>query len=294
MVKRKAATIRMQPPDETILGDIWQSLWKAETIRSIDIHDISVDVENGEVCLSGHVSRDSNQQQIEEISRSTPGVIAVHNHLVTDRDLSIQVGQVLGADERTCYLNLPVFCCHGWVELGGIVPNSDVQSTIEETAASVPAVRGVILLPNIEGDHASPLRDAIQPRIGVRVYGTNEAEGKIYQAVIRPQNRLVTHAIVRVSQLIDEWQRSYDYLVPVKYMWVVDDGGILLNRSAPAIHQFPVFNPVDYPFAPLTWQPPYPYAAGNVRWPRQEQEKDKQHIPLIIEKIQKDYEFGQS
>jgi hypothetical protein len=294
MVTRKAATIQMQHPDETILGDIWQSLWKMETIRSIDIHDISVDVENGQVCLSGHVSRGSNQQQIEEIARTIPGVIAVHNHLVTDRDLSLQVAQVLGEDERTCNLNLTIYSCHGWVELGGIVPNRDVQCIVEEAAASVPAVRGVILLPDIEGDHTSPLRDALQPRIGVQVYGANETEGKVHQVVILPQNRLVTHAIVRVSQHIDGWQRSCDYLVPVKSMRVVDDGGILLNSSAPAIDQFPVFNPVDYPFAPLTWQPPYPYAAGNVRWPRQEQEKGKQHIEVNVGKAEKDYEFSQS
>jgi hypothetical protein len=58
--------------------------------------------------------------------------------------------------------------------------------------------------------------------------------------------------------------------MPVEAMNVVDEGGIFLNGKAPSIHQFPGFTPADYPFAPLTWQPPYPYAVGNVRWPRLE------------------------
>lgn len=278
MVTRKAATIQMQHPDEKILGHIWQSLWKAETIRSIDIHDISVDVENGQVCLSGHVSRESNQQQIEEITRSVPGVISVHDHIVADHDLSIQIAQALGNDERIRPFTLPVHSYHGWVEIGGQVPNQAIQCAAEEIAANVPAVRGVILLPNIEGDHTFSVRDALQPRIDVQVYGKEETVGTVRQVVITPQNRLVTHAIVRISQLINGWQSSCDYLVPVKSMWVVNDGGILMSHSAPEIHQFPVFNPVDYPFAPLTWQPPYPYAVGSVRWPRQEMVKGKQHI----------------
>jgi len=278
MVTRKAATKQMERSDDSILGDIWQALWKEEIIQSIDIHDFSVDVENGEACLSGHVSGDSNQQQIEEIARSVPGVIAVHNHIVADHDLIIQVAQALGKDERTGPFRLPVRCYHGWVEITGVVPSHTLQCAAEEIAASVPAVRGVIRLPDVKGEPASITHDAVQPPIGARVYGMDETEGIVFQVVIQPQNRLVTHAIVRASYIVDGWRRLCDYLVPVEAMQVANEGNILLNRSAPAIHQFPAFNPVDYPFAPLTWQPPYPYTAGNVRWPRQEQAKDRQQI----------------
>jgi osmotically-inducible protein OsmY len=276
----KVNLIQIHRTDEMILDDIWSALSKEETIRAIDIYDISVNVENGQACLSGHVSREFNEQRIEEIARSILGVMAVHNHIVADSDLTIQIVQALNNDKLTRPYSLPVYSHHGWVGIGGLVPNRTIQRAAEEIAARVPAVRGVVLLPDIEGEQCASVRDAVQPRIGVQVYGDDETEGKVYQVVILPQNRLVTHAIVRVNQLIDNWQRSCDYLVPIEAMNCADEGNIFLKQSAPAIHQFPAFNPADYPFAPLTWQPPYPYAIGSVRWPRPEQAKPEDKFQL--------------
>ncbi len=270
MAPQRASIKQTRRPDDEILDDIWRDLWNEEMIRIIDIHDISVDVEHGQVCLSGHVAKNDNQHCIEEIIWSIPGVMAVHNHLITDHHLSIQVAEALGDDKCTGPLTLPVFCYHGWVGLGGTVPNRDIQCVAEETAASVPAVRGVILLPDILGEYSASMRDAVQPGIGIRVYGNDETEGTVHQVVISPHNRLVTHAIVRIKlkQTSDGRLAWCDYIIPVVAMDVVDAGGIFLSQSAPAINQFPVLNPADYPFAPLTWQPPYPYAVGSVRWLR--------------------------
>jgi osmotically-inducible protein OsmY len=266
----------MNRPDDTILDHIWRSLWNEETINAIDIQNISVVVENGQACLSGHVSQDTINQRIEEIIRSIPGVMAVHNHLVADNDLSNQVAQVLGENESTRPFSLPVSCKHGWVELGGLVQNCEIQRAAEETAASVAAVRGVIRLPNIKGENPSPVRDAVQPRISVRVYGDDENEETVYQMVVNPQNRLVTHAIVRVNQFANGGQKSCDYLLPVEAMRLVGACGIFLIHRAPASNQFPVLISANYPFAPLTWLPPYPYAVGSVRWPRLEKVKAEQ------------------
>lgn len=278
MTSQNTGTKNTPRPDEAILEDIWQALLKQETIRAIDIHDISVNVENRQVCLSGHVSKDNNDQCIEENIWSVPGVTAVHNHLVTDHDLNIQVAQALGNDERTRPFILPVYSNHGWVKLGGAVPNRDIQRAAEETAASVPTVRGVILLPVIKGEQSTSVRDAVQPGIGVWVYGENGTGGTVYQVVINPQNRLVTHAIVRENHTMDGRKVWCDYLVPVESMQVVDEGGIFLNDRTMVISQFPVLNPANYPFASLTWQPPYPYTVGSVRWPRQQQATARQPI----------------
>jgi osmotically-inducible protein OsmY len=272
MAIQKTCTKPIQRPDTAILEEIWQALRKEETIWAMDSQAIAVAVESGQVCLSGHVSMDHNTQRIEAIACSIVGVNAVHNHLVSDDELTIQVAQALGEDERTRPFVLPVFCSHGWVELVGTVPNRTIQRAAEAVAASVPAVRGVILLPDILGEPAAPRQDAVQPGIGVRAYGAEERKGTVYQVVINPHNRLVSHAVVRVldKQTGDGRQVWGDYLVPVEAMQVVDAGGIFLCREAGAIHAFPICNPADYPFAPLTWQPPYPYAVGSVRWPRQE------------------------
>lgn len=278
MATQKASSKPMSRLDEAILEDIWEELWEDETIRTNDIHDISVDVENGQVCLSGHVSKDANQHHVEEIARSAPGVNAIHNHLVSDHDLSIQVAEALGDNERICPFILPVYSSHGWIELGGSVPNREIQLLAEATAASVPEVRGVILLPDIAGEPGALERVAVQPRIGVRVFEQveqDETEGIVYQVVINPQNRLVTHAIVCVTHVIHDRLETCNYLVPVEAMNVVDEEGIFLNYTTPAINQFPVLNPTNYPIAPLTWQPPYPYAVGSVRWSRQQMKTEK-------------------
>lgn len=268
MAIQEMKNLHMRRPDEAIDDEIWLALWQEETIRSIDFHDISVDVERGQVCLSGHVSNNHNHQRIGAITRSITGVIAVHNHLVSDYDLSLQVAQALGEDERTRLLVLPVYSSHGWVELCGTVPNRATQRAAEAAAAGVPDVRGVILPPNIAGEQPEMLRKAVQPRIGALVFGEEETEGRIHQVVINPQNRLVTHAMVRVFSTHEGCQAWCDYLVPVEVMDVVDAGGIFLYQETNVLSGFPVFNPIDYPFAPLTWQPPYPYKVGSVRWPR--------------------------
>ena len=270
MAVLKAEKEQRKRSDELILDDIWRSILNEETIRSIDIYDISINVEDGQVFLSGHVLKDCNDQRIEALARSIPGVMDVHNHLVTDHNLRIQVAQALGKDERTRPFIIPVNCCHGWVELGGIVPNQQLQLAAEEVAGSVSTVRGVTMLPRIEGDAEKSNRRAIQPSIGVRVYGADETEGIVTRVVINPHSRLVTHAVVRVSQTINGWPEVCDYLVPVEAMRIVNGSGIFLNRNTSAIDIFPLFNAANYPFAPLTWQPPYPYRVGNVLWPRHE------------------------
>ena len=211
MALQKTNSKQSSRTDETIQDEIWRSLWNEETIQSIDVNDISVNVENGQVCFFGHVLKDYIYQRIEEITKSIPGVVAVHNHLVTDPDLSIQVAQALRNYETTRHLLLQVYSNNGWVELVGSVPNRELQSAAEATAARVPAVRGVIRIPEIEGEQSATIRLMVQPRIGVRVFEKEETKGVIYQVVITPQNRLVSHAIVRVNRKSNGWQ-EFDQL----------------------------------------------------------------------------------
>jgi hypothetical protein len=69
-------------------------------------------------------------------------------------------------------------------------------------------------------------------------------------------------------------------------MRVVDAGGIFLSHEMNVLSQFSAFNPAHYPFAPLTWQPPYPYAVGSVRWPRQAQAKAEQRLTSNVGKAE--------
>ena len=265
MITSKTQQNSLVYSDANILAEIWKAVRHYETIRALDMDNFSISVENGFVLLTGHVSKKYHRDLIEEIACTIPGVHAVHNKLVVDSDLIIQVAQALSKDERTHSLILPVGCSHGWVRLGGEVPGRDLKIAAEEIAAQVPSVRGVLSRPRLIGENPEPERLAVQPQIQAKVYDYNRQEGVVTQVVIQPRNRLVTHVVVNISDFCDGKFVFHEYFVPVEAMEVVNKESILLKRNGPPLNTFPAFEPSDYPLAPSDWQPPYPYEAGDVR-----------------------------
>ena len=77
--------------NDSILADIWSALWKEASIRSLDMDSLSISVKDGEVYLNGHLAKENNLLLIERIAQSVVGVVAVHNYLVTDRELIVQL-----------------------------------------------------------------------------------------------------------------------------------------------------------------------------------------------------------
>ena len=252
--------------DNSILAEIGEALRRDNGIRSLDMDSFSVSVQEGFVVLSGHLSQEYHYELIEQIACSTPGVSAVRNDLVVDSDLTIRVAAKLFQNERTRHLIIPVGCGHGWVRLGGVVSNRKLQIAVEEIAAQVPSVRGILSRPGVIGENLETERRPIQPLIRVKVYDHNRQEGIVTQVVIQPRNRLVSHAVVSTSDFYDGKFVFYEYIVPVEAMEVVNKESLVLKRNGSPLNAFPAFEPTDYPLAPADWQPPYPYTTGTVRW----------------------------
>ena len=252
--------------DDSILAEIWQAIGQDEGIRMLDIDSFSISIQDGIVWLTGHVIRQDHRELIEDIACSVPGVNTVHNKLVVDSDLTRQVAESLAKDERTRHFILPVGCAHGWVRIGGVVPRRELQMAAEAIAAQIPAVRGVLSRPKVIGEYPETERRPIQPRVQSKIYDHNRQEGVVTQVVVQPHNRLVTHALVSISGFHDGKFVFYEYLVPVEAMEVINKESIFLKREGLPLNTFPAFEPSDYPMAPSDWQPPYPYAVGNVRW----------------------------
>ncbi len=252
--------------DDGILADIWDALWKVDTFRSLDLGSLSIEVKGGEVYLDGHLAQENNRPLIESIVRSVAGVVAVHSHLVLDRDLINRVAQALAGDERTRPFILPVDAFHGWIHIGGEVPTCELQQAAEKVAAGVSGVRGVTLLPRIAGESSAIPRRPVQPRIGAVVYGKDGEVGIVTQVVIQPDNRLVTHIVVRSKELTDGNLVARETVIPLEVSDLVKNESIILQRNGPSLKAFPAFDPDEYPLAPFTWQAPYPYTAGEVRW----------------------------
>jgi osmotically-inducible protein OsmY len=259
-------------PDDDILADLWEGIWQVDLIRTNDMHSLSITVHDGVVVLEGHMAGAFNRRRVENIARSVPDVVAVHNHVVVDAELDLQVAQALARDPRTSACILPVGSHHGWVRVGGTVSCPDVQAAAESVAAGVPAVRGVIGLPQIAGEPPTPTRRAVQPLPGATVYAEDGRNGVVAQVIMDPQSRLVTHMVVSANVARDtddvlgfRWV-SGDYLVPVEAAEVVNDQSVILAPHPPSITAYPLFDASAYPPAPFTWRPPYPYKLSTVRW----------------------------
>lgn len=252
--------------DDNILAEIWNGVARHGELRAIDADSFSVSVQNGVVWLTGHVTKQDRRELIEEIVCSVPGVNAVHNKLVVDSDLAIQVTTSLAKDERTRHFILPVGCTHGWVRIGGVVPSQELQRAAEEIAAQIPSVRGVLSRPGVIGEVLETEPRPLQPQIQAKVYDHNRQEGVVAQVVIQPRNRLVTHAVVSISDFHDGNFVVHEHLVPVQAMEVVNKESIFLKRSGLSLNTFPAFNSADYSPAPAGWQSPYPYITKDVHW----------------------------
>jgi osmotically-inducible protein OsmY len=256
--------------DDGILADIWDALWKEDAIRSLDLGSLSVEVKGGEAYLDGHLAQENNLLRIENIVHSTMGIVAVHNNLVTDRELIIQVDQALARDERTRPYILPVNASHGWISLGGEVPIRELQHVAEKVAGEVSGVRGVIALPRVTGESPDMPRLAVQPRIGAVVYGRNREEGVITQVVIQPEDRLVTHVVVRSKELTDGNLVARETVIPLDASDLVKNESVFFQRNGPSLDAYPALDRDEFPLATFTWKAPYPYTAGEVRWSLQE------------------------
>ena len=263
--------------DISILADIRKAVRQQAGILALDIDSFSISVKDGFVLLTGHLSR-SHRNLIEHIACSIPGVNGVHNNLVADSNLTIQVAERLSRDERTRRFIFPVGCAYGWVRLGGVVPRRELQMAAEEIAAQVPFVRGVLSRPRVIGEFPEMAWRPIQPRIHAKVFDYNRQEGVVTQVLIQPRNRLVTHGVVSTSDFYDGKFVFYEHLVPVEAMDVVNQESIFLKRRGPPLRAFPAFEPADYPLAPSNWQPPYPYTAGDVRWICEEHQRADNRI----------------
>jgi hypothetical protein len=154
------------------------------------------------------------------------------------------------------------------VRLSGKVPLAKNQAVVEEVAASVPEVRGVVTLPYIGDRKKADKHHVVQPSIGARIYDRENSLGRVDQVVIDPQNRLVIGAIIEAALQVNGAREKGYYLIASRFMKLVNEGGVILDDSIPDITKSPLFNQVEYVAPPRDWHPPYPYKYGEVFWPK--------------------------
>jgi hypothetical protein len=110
----------------------------------------------------------------------------------------------------------------------------------------------------------------MQPRIGAVVFGKDREAGVVTQVVIQPDNRLVTHMVVRSKEFTEGNLAARETVIPLEAIDLVKNESVLFQRNGASLNVYPALDPDEYPLAEFTWKAPYPYTAGEVRWSLQE------------------------
>lgn len=272
MINLKAKQNQIVFSDAGIQAEIRQNVRMHPEFCASDLDDFSVSVKDRVVLFTGHVSDEYHRELIKNIAYAIPVINTVHSDMIVDSDLASVVSKRLCKDERTRHLHLPVGCSYGWIRLGGEVSTREEQIAAEEVAGQSPFVRGILAIPRVMGEGPCPERRTIQPRVTAQVYTDNSHVGIVTQVVVHPRNRLVTHVIVSDYEYKDGGFVFRDYLISVDEIEAAHNEKILLRCNCQPLSAFPSSFLADFPLAPLSWQPPYPYVPGDIRWPREQHE----------------------
>jgi hypothetical protein len=264
-----ARTRQRLAPD--LLADIGQALFEDPITRLLDRNSRRVEVRDGEVFVDGHVPTMLDRLRVGEVIEAVPGIIVLHNKLVTDIELTIAVSGALAQDAHTTLYPIRVGAYYGWINLAGEAPRG-VGDAAEEVAGKVPRVRGVLELPRATDDGLTRLaRRPIQPLLGSDVYTSDGLDGdysQVSQVVILPRNRLVSHIAVQTRVQVKWRTVRGQFVVAAAAIELVSDGGVFLSDTSQALAERPQFREDDFPPAPADWVPPFPYLPGTLRWQR--------------------------
>lgn len=283
----------IQKTDEAIKDHINIALSKDEVLRSTEYDEIDVDVKNGIIFLSGHIVGTASQSRIENALRSIPDILEIKNNLVLDEKLTVEVSAALGELEHTYGCKFFTGTSHGVVSLDGIVSNEDVKLSAEKCAASNPNVRGVVS--NIRTSRDAPRSQSqpfLQPVIGEIIYFLDGISGVVKQVIVNPNNRRVTAMIIQgdftdpkyeFNSLTNGKARLPEQLVTVpmsmvRYLTPVSG---FLHISSNERKRYTDFDPGIFFVPNEDWVPPYPYCPGDVLFPIEYQNADKQIAPEL-------------
>ncbi|HMD89108.1 MAG TPA: BON domain-containing protein [Anaerolineaceae bacterium] len=264
--------------DASIANEIDSALWNDQVLRVTDYHEIDVQVKNGVVSLTGHITGVMNQQRIENALGSVKGILAVRMHLVGDDKLLLSVSEALAQIERAEGNHIFVKVENGVVVLSGMAISAEDRGLAEQCAGNVPAVRGVInhiAAPGVDLDAED--RPFLQPSIGEEIFFHDGLFGFVRQVIINRNNRRVVDLIIegqfpdrqlKYASMTSDEVPVPDRLavIPVSVIrYLTSSSGFLLIDSTETT-RYQDFNLANFVTPEPDWLPPYPYCSENVRF----------------------------
>jgi osmotically-inducible protein OsmY len=141
-------------PDSELAEAVRGTLAAHRYLTAADRRTLNVEVVDEVAHLSGNVRTSQAKAYVYQAAASVPGVTAVVDTVVDDRQLEIDVARALDAAGLFRYARIYVRSALGDVTLGGFVRAKAVTPDIVKVASAVPGVRSVAS--RMEVEESSP------------------------------------------------------------------------------------------------------------------------------------------
>jgi osmotically-inducible protein OsmY len=269
----------IQRADMAVKDSIYHAFWKDDILRAIEYDQIDVHVKDGVVHLTGHIVNTSSQIRIMNALRTVPGIGVIHNNLVVDDKLTLEVAGALGELEHTYDCKFFTGASHGVLSLNGSVRTEDIKTLAEKYAANNPNVRGVINNVRVSGSEPGlPVEPFLQPTIGEIIYFLDWISGVVQQVIIDPNNRRVIAMTIRGNfieqpdrhnSMTDVVSRPSEQLiiVPMNSVRYLTKTSGFLHINSNERSRYSNFDPASFSTPGWDWVPPYPYCPADVLFP---------------------------
>lgn len=137
--------IKLSVKDESaggVAGQVYEQLWSEQGLRT-STADIEIEAAEGVVTLNGRVRTGVLRRQADRLARAGLNGWQLHNNLIADDQVAMDLAARLAADTRTAAANVLIDVYLGSAYLNGAVQSEQQRAAVLELANRTPNVARV-------------------------------------------------------------------------------------------------------------------------------------------------------
>lgn len=134
--------IKVSIKDESasaMAGQVYDQLWSEQGLRTTTA-DIEIEAVQGAVALNGRVRTGLLRRQADRLARASLDGWQLHNNLIADDAVAMDMASRLAMDSRTAAANVRIELFLGSVYLSGTVQSEQQRAAVLELANHTPGV----------------------------------------------------------------------------------------------------------------------------------------------------------
>jgi osmotically-inducible protein OsmY len=134
--------IKLSIKDESagvVAGQVYKQLWSEQGLRTTTA-DIEIEAAEGAVALNGRVRTGIMRRQADRLARAGLNGWQLHNNLIADDQVAMDLAARLAADARTVAANVLIDVYLGSAYLNGTVQSEQQRAAVLELANRTPNV----------------------------------------------------------------------------------------------------------------------------------------------------------